>query len=161
MSKKKILGKLTKTALDAVAPDFVDSTVNVVNQQLEKRKDYIKIPDVISLPIDEASSILESYNFKFSKVLVNPDIKYADKRSLTVLKISPKVGWDVDPKTFVKFFYADDEVIMKSKELKNAAALKKEQQKKEQQETLHNLTDSTVNQTKKMINKFDFHKHKE
>lgn len=161
MSKKKILGKLTKTALDAVAPDFVDSTANIVNQQLEKRKDYIKIPDVISLPIDEASSILESYGFKSSKALLDPDIKYADKRSLTVLKISPKVGRAVDPKTFVKFFYADENVITQSKELRNSAISQKKQQKKEQQEVLHNLANSTINQTKKMINKFDFHKHKE
>lgn len=161
MSKKKMLGKLTKNALNAIAPDFVDSTANIVSNELEKRKDYIKIPDVVSLPVDEASSILESYGFKFSKALIDPDSKYAERRPLTVLKISPNVGWAVDPKTFVKVFYADEAVITKSKELKNAIALKKEQQKKEQQEKLHNLTDSTVNQAKKMISKFDFHKHKE
>ncbi|WP_281164441.1 PASTA domain-containing protein [Liquorilactobacillus sicerae] len=160
MSKKKIFSKVTKTVLDAVAPDFVDSATKIVGDQLEKRKDYVHIPDVTLISVEEAEKILSQYGFNFSKVLVTPDIKYANKRSFTVIDLSPKVGWAVDPKTYVKIFYANDEIIEKSKSLKLKADQEKKFAKQKHQETLNKLTNETIEQTTKLAKKFNFHKSK-
>ncbi|USI44950.1 hypothetical protein [Leuconostoc mesenteroides] len=44
MGKAKLFGTIGKMALGAVAPDVLEQGTKIVNDQLEKRKDYLKYP---------------------------------------------------------------------------------------------------------------------
>ena len=117
MGKLQIIGRLARVAASAVTPMALDEATKIINNQLDKRKHYIKIPDVTSLPLDEAAKVLEQYEFNYALVKLPADIKYADNDSNTVLRILPKGGTSVDPTTFVKVYYADADTIDKSNTL--------------------------------------------
>ncbi len=51
MGKTKIISTLGKVALNAVAPDVLEQGTKMINNHLEKRNEYIKIPDVKSVDI--------------------------------------------------------------------------------------------------------------
>ncbi|MFL2030468.1 hypothetical protein [Loigolactobacillus zhaoyuanensis] len=70
MGKAKLFGTIGKMALGAVAPDVLEQGTKIVNDQLEKRKDYLKIPDVKLLDVEKATAVIDKYNFNHSEVPV-------------------------------------------------------------------------------------------
>lgn len=101
MSKGKMLGKLTKVAASSIlgSSPVEDAVAKIVDDQLEKRKDYVKVPDVIGVPLADAEKILSEFQFKFIRTLADPDIKYANKRVDVVLATKPEVvvQWHLTP----------------------------------------------------------------
>lgn len=143
MGKLQVIGRLARVVAAALTPVALDEATKIINRQLDKRKDYVKIPDVKSLSLDEAAKVLEQYEFNYALVKVKADVKYAYNDSDTVLRILPKGGASVDPTTFVKIYYADEETIQQSNVLfKNMMDQKVDKQEKRQQ-AVRGLTDKT------------------
>lgn len=46
----------------------LDEATKIINNQLDKRKHYVKIPDIKSLPLDEAAKVLEQYEFNYALI---------------------------------------------------------------------------------------------
>ncbi|MDN2650375.1 PASTA domain-containing protein [Leuconostoc lactis] len=130
MNKTKLISTVGKIALGALAPELLAQGTKLVNAQLEKRKGYVKVPDVTALDVDEANEIMTQYHFNHTVVSVAPSVKYANTVPNRVVKTQPKGNTVVDPQTFVKLYTIDAETVQKSKTM--AAELKKAKQKRQQ-----------------------------
>ncbi|WP_455646895.1 PASTA domain-containing protein [Leuconostoc sp.] len=130
MNKIKLISTVGKIALGAFAPELLAQGTKLVNAQLEKRKGYIKVPDVTALDVDEANEIMTQYHFNHTVVSVAPAVKYANAVPNQVVKTQPKGNSLVDPQTFVKLYTIDAETVQKSKMM--AADLEKAKQKRQQ-----------------------------
>ncbi|ORI84553.1 hypothetical protein BMS96_05120 [Leuconostoc lactis] len=130
MNKTKLISTVGKIALGALAPELLAQGTKLVNAQLEKRKGYIKVPDVTALDVDEANEIMTQYHFNHTVVSVASAVKYANAVPNQVVKTQPKGNSLVDPQTFVKLYTIDAETVQKSKMM--AADLEKVKQKKQQ-----------------------------
>lgn len=130
MNKTKLISTVGKIALGALAPELLAQGTKLVNAQLEKRKEYIKVPDVTALDVDEANEIMTQYHFNHTVVSVAPAVKYANAVPNQVVKTQPKGNSLVDPQTFVKLYTIDAETVQKSKMM--AADLEKAKQKRQQ-----------------------------
>lgn len=150
MSKSKLLGQISKTAMGLVAPQIVEQGTKIVRDELEKRKEYKKIPDVKLLSVAEATAIMKQYDFKYSIIKINPDIKYVNSSPDSIVKIHPKGNTNVDPKTFVKMYYIDDDTIEESKLLRKDNETKKLEKKKKMQVQVKNTLKSTAKLTSKI-----------
>mgnify|MGYP003365100703 CR=1 FL=1 len=158
MSKEKMLGKLTKVAASSIlgSDPVEDAVVKIVNDQLEKRKDYVKVPDVIGVPLADAEKILSEYQFKFIRTLADPDIKYVNKRADVVLATKPRGGSSVAPHTFVKLIYADDDVLAASQlQLKDREA-QRGAKKEANKLLMHKLMDTSKSQAGKLSSSLKF-----
>ena len=62
-NKTKLISTVGKIALGALAPEILAQGTKLVNAQLEKRKGYVKVPDVTALTVDEADEIMTQYHF--------------------------------------------------------------------------------------------------
>lgn len=145
MGKTKIISTLGKVALNAVAPDVLEQGTKIINNQLEKRKEYIKIPDVKSVDIEDAKATLDRYNFNHSEVPVQPDVKYASANPNTIVKLVPKENTSVAPNTFVKMYYIDEQTIISSKILVQEAENAKASKKQKRQDRIQNVIGTTSN----------------
>lgn len=125
MGKARIVSKAAKGTAEVVVSQLVASAAKLAADKLEKRQTYIKLPDVKGMSIDEATRVLTKFGFTFSTVLVEANKKYAGKRSNTVFKTAPRGNGAVAPETFVKIFYANQNVITASDTLAAAAVEKK------------------------------------
>lgn len=143
MGKLQIIGRLARVATAALIPVALDEATKIINRHLDKRKDYVKIPDVKSLSLNEAAKVLEQYEFNYALVKVKADVKYAYNDSDTVLRILPKGGANVDPTTFVKLYYADEETIKQSNDLFKDMMDQKVDKQEKRQQTVRDLTDKT------------------
>ena len=103
--------------VNKVAPGIVDETTKVIDHHLDKHKDDFKMPGLIDVPLDEAERVLQLYRLHYSLILVNPDVKYAGVRPHVVLAITPKEHTNVSARTFVRAYYADNDVIEASRKL--------------------------------------------
>lgn len=130
MNKTKLISTVGKIALGALAPELLAQGTKLVNAQLEKRKGYVKVPDVTALDVDEANEIMTQYHFNHTVVSVAPAVKYANTLPNQVVKTQPKGNSLVDPQTFVKLYTIDAETIQQSKMM--AADLEKAKQKRQQ-----------------------------
>lgn len=130
MNKTKLISTVGKIALGALAPELLAQGTKLVNAQLERRKGYIKVPDVTALDVDEATEIMTQYRFKHTVVPVAAAVKYANAVPNQVVKTQPKGNTVVDPQTFVKLYTIDAETVQKSKMM--AADLEKAKQKRQQ-----------------------------
>ncbi|GEP74687.1 PASTA domain-containing protein [Weissella thailandensis] len=158
MGKLQIIGRLARVAATAVTPVALDEATKIINNQLDKRKHYVKIPDVKSLSLDEAGKVLEQYKFNYALVKVPADIKYAYNDSDTVLHILPKGGTAVDPTTFVKVYYADADTIEKSNILSKEMANQKINKQEKRQQTMRNVTNKSKQVVTRVGNKMPFRK---
>lgn len=143
MGKAKLFGTIGKMALGAVAPDLLEQGTRIVNDQLEKRKDYIKVPDVKFLPKHEAVAVMEKYQFNHSVVKINPDTKYINNSPDTIVKIEPKGNTLVDPNTFIKLYYIDEQTLQASQKLAQDLEYKKILKKQKAQAQLTSVIDNT------------------
>ena len=143
MGKLQIIGRLARVATAALTPVALDEATKIINRHLDKRKDYVKIPDVKSLYLDEAAKVLEQYEFNYALVKVKADVKYAYNDSDAVLRILPKGGANVDPTTFVKLYYADEEIIKQSNDLFKDMMDQKVDKQEKRQQAVRDLTDKT------------------
>lgn len=143
MGKLQIIGRLARVATAALTPVALDEATKIINRHLDKRKDYVKIPDVKSLSLNEAAKVLEQYEFNYALVKVKADVKYAYNDSDTVLRILPKGGTNVDPTTFVKLYYADEETIKQSNTLFKDMMDQKVDKQEKRQQAVRDLTDKT------------------
>lgn len=139
MGKVKIVGKIIKTTGKIFAPTVTEQATKFVRKQIDKRDGYVKIPDVLSMPLDEAIKVLESYGFQTGKMQVEAHPKYATKKAEVVLRVAPRVGTSVAPGTFLKLEYADEATILNSKELLEEKNRVKANKKQKQQETVKNV----------------------
>lgn len=148
MGKIQLIGKAVKIAAPFVikaAPAVIEQVNKINEQQKEKKKDYIKIPDVLSLPINEATEVLTKYHFNYSLIKLPASEKIALQPADTVLKLTPKGGSNVSPNTFVKLYYADETIINESMQKRDATLAKKLPQKKN---TKHKLKRLLIKQKK-------------
>lgn len=143
MGKAKLFGTIGKMALGAVAPAVLEQGTKIVNDQLEKRKDYLKIPDVKLLDVEKATAILEKYNFNHSEVPVKANLRYADVLPNTIVKTEPKANAAVAPNTFVKLYYIDEQTLIDSQLLAQEAESKKALKKQKTQDQIHNVLETT------------------
>lgn len=146
MNKTKLISTVGKIALGALAPELLAQGTKLVNAQLEKRKGYIKVPDVTALDVDEATEIMTQYHFKPTVVPVAAAVKYANAVPNQVVKTQPKGNTVVDPQTFVKLFMIDAETVQQSKLM--AEDLEKTKQKRQQ--TIKEKVQNTVTATTKI-----------
>lgn len=158
MGKAKLFGTIGKMAVGAVAPDLLEQSTKIVSDQLEKRKDYIKIPDVKLLNVEEATATMKQYSFNHSVVKVTADIKYASTVPNSVVKIQPKGNTTVDPSTFVKIYYIDEETVIRSQKLAKDLELNKLNKKHKTQEQIHNALDATSKVSSNLTGKLHFKK---
>ncbi|WP_014386420.1 MULTISPECIES: PASTA domain-containing protein [Lactobacillales] len=112
--------------VNKVTPKIVDEGVKVIDSHLEKHKDDFKMPGLSQISVAEAKRILALYPINFSLVLVTPDIKLAQQRPNVIIKTSPKENTKVTPGSFIRVFYADDNVIAISRQLADDQASKKQ-----------------------------------
>ncbi|MCT4413523.1 PASTA domain-containing protein [Leuconostoc pseudomesenteroides] len=160
MGKAKLFGTIGKMALGAVAPDVLEQGTKIVNDQLEKRKDYLKIPDVKLLDVEKATAIIDKYNFNHSEVPVKADLHYADALPNTIVKMEPKGNTSVAPNTFVKLYYIDEQTLIDSQLLAQEAESKKALKKQKTQEQIHNVLETTSSVSANIGNKLHFKKGK-
>ena len=139
MGKAKLFGTIGKMALGAVAPDVLEQGTKIVNDQLEKRKDYLKLPDVKLLNVETATAVIDKYNFNHSEVPVKADLHYADALPNTIVKMEPKGNTSVAPNTFVKLYYIDEQTLIDSQLLAQEAESKKALKKQKTQDQIHNV----------------------
>lgn len=143
MGKAKLFGTIGKMALGAVAPDVLEQGTKIVNDQLEKRKDYLKIPDVKLLDVEKATAVIDKYNFNHSEVPVKADLHYAGALPNTIVKMEPKGNTSVAPNTFVKLYYIDEQTLIDSQLLAQEAESKKALKKQKTQDQIHNVLETT------------------
>lgn len=158
MGKAKPFDKIGEKAVGALGAVLLAQGTKVVSDQLEKRKDYVKVPDVKLLNVKEATSILKRYNFNYSLVKVISDIKYANSVPHSIVKTQPKGNASVDPKTFVKIYYIDEETVIQSQKLAKDLELNKLNKKHKTQEQIHNALDATSKVSSKLTGKLHFKK---
>lgn len=145
MEKEKLFGTMKKMALVAIAPAVLEQGTKIVNDQLEKRKDYLKIPNLKLLDVEKATAILEKYNFNHSEVPVKANLRYADALPNTIVKMEPKGNTTVAPNTFVKLYYIDEQTVIDSQLLAQEAESKKALKKQKTQNQIHNVLETTSN----------------
>lgn len=145
MGKVKFFGTLGKMALGALAPDLLEQGTKIVNNQLEKRKDYLKVPDVRLLDVEKAVTVMDKYNFNHSEVSVKADLHYASALPNTIVKLEPKGNTSVAPNTFVKLYYIDEQTIINSQLLAQEVKNKKNLKKLKIQKRIHNVLKTTSN----------------
>ncbi|MFT9470102.1 PASTA domain-containing protein [Leuconostoc pseudomesenteroides] len=160
MGKAKLFGTIGKMALGAVAPDVLEQGTKIVNDQLEKRKDYLKIPDVKLLDVEKATAVIDKYNFNHSEVPVKADLQYADALPNTIVKMEPKGNTTVAPNTFVKLHYIDEQTVIDSQLLAQEAESKKALKKQKTQDQIHNVLETTSNVSANIGKKLHFKKEK-
>ncbi|CAM3216289.1 PASTA domain-containing protein [Leuconostoc rapi] len=158
MGKAKLFGTIGKMTVGALAPDLLEQGTKVVSDQLEKRKNYVKIPDVKLLNVDEATATMKQYGFNHSLVKVVADIKYANRVPNSVVKIQPRGNTSVDPKTFVKVYYIDEETVAQSQKLAKDLEINKLNRKHKTQEQIHNAIDATSKVSSHVTEKLHFKK---
>ena len=158
MGKAKLFGTIGKMAVGAVAPDLLEQSTKIVSDQLEKRKDYTKIPDVKLLNVEEATATMKQYSFNHSVVKVTADIKYANSVPNSVVKIQPKGNTTVDPNTFVKIYYIDEETVIQSQKLAKDLEINRLNKKHKKQEQIHNALDVTSKVSSNLTKKLHFKK---
>ncbi|MDN6899655.1 PASTA domain-containing protein [Oenococcus sicerae] len=158
MSKGKMLGKLTQIAAGSIlgSDPVEEAAAKIVNDQMDKRKDYVKVPDIVGVPLADAEKVLSKYQFKFIKTLADPDIKYANKRTDIVLATKPKGGSSVPPNTFIKLIYADQEVLTASQLQLKDKAIQQNAQKESNKLLMHKLLDTSKSQAGKFSDKLKF-----
>ena len=117
MGTGKLIGVLGKAALGAAAPGLLENANKLVNDQLEQRKGYVKIPDITLLDAQEATSILDNYGLNHTLIKAEPNLDYANANPNTIVKMTPRGNAKVDPKTFIKVFYVDESIVDQSKQL--------------------------------------------
>ncbi|CAH1851657.1 PASTA domain-containing protein [Convivina praedatoris] len=137
----KLIKGIGASALTSVA---IDEVAKMASKELEKRSHYVKLPDVRSLPVSEAESILQDYDFKYSLVKLPPDAKYADVLINHVVRMTPHGGANVDPKTFIKIYYADEQTIQASQVLAEKLAEEKALKKAKNQANIKHVVDVTA-----------------
>lgn len=123
MSIKKVLVKGLarggKLIGDQIAPGAVNFGAKIGKEIIEKQKSLIKIPDLKDVHIDEALRVLkDELNLVPTSAIANPNIAYADESENEVMYSKPRFGSRVNPKTTVKVYYLTEEVIEKSKMLR-------------------------------------------
>ena len=146
MGKIQLIGKAVKIAAPFViraAPAVIEQVNKFNEQQKEKKKDYIKIPDVLSLPIDEATEVLTKYHFNYSLIKLPANEKLASQIANTVLKITPKSGNNVDPNTFIKLYYADEKTIDESVQKRYDTIAQKAMTKDKHKKQIKHLVNKT------------------
>ncbi|KAA8434768.1 PASTA domain-containing protein [Weissella paramesenteroides] len=144
MGKIQLIGKAVKIAAPFVikaAPAVIEQVNKINEQQKEKKKDYIKIPDVLSLPINEATEVLTKYHFNYSLIKLPASGKIALQPADTVLKLTPKGGSNVSPNTFVKLYYADETIINESMQKRDATLAKKTATKEKHKAQIKTVAD--------------------
>lgn len=144
MGKIQIIGKAAKIAAPYVikaAPAVMEQVNKFTEQQKDKKKDYIKIPDVLSLPVERATEVLTEYHFNYSLIKLPTDQKLASKAANTVLKITPKSGSNVDPNTFVKVYYADEAIVNESIQKQHDAIDQKNMAKDNRKKQIKHVVD--------------------
>jgi len=155
------LGKLGKYAASAtIAPIIIDQATKLVNTQLDKHKDYVKVPDVISLSPEEANSVLNQYGFKHSIVKLDAKPKYADSSVNQILKMIPKPGSSIDKSTFLKLYYVDSEIVDKSRTLAEQVALSKAEKKAKTKANIKKTVNKTADISTNLKKKLHFKKSK-
>lgn len=156
MSKFKLITKTAKTIGEFMAPELLTEATKMVNKQVEKRSDYIKIPNVRQLTIDEAKSILNQFDLIVSTILLDPDIKLANARPNSVLKVTPHSALAVPPKTLVKIFYIDEATALESRRLQMEFDKTKAIKKQAQTEAITKLGNSVKQAPKNIKDKIHF-----
>lgn len=152
MGKIQLIGKAVKIAAPFVikaAPAVIEQVNKINEQQKEKKKDYIKIPDVLSLPISEATEVLTKYHFNYSLIKLPADEKIALQPANTVLRLTPKGGSNVTPNTFVKLYYADEEIVNESMQKRDTTLAKKTATKQKHKAQLKTVADKAKKITKR------------
>lgn len=160
MGKAKLFGTIGKMALGAVAPAVLEQGTKIVNDQLEKRKDYIKIPNVKLLDVEKATAILDKYDFNHSEVPVKANLHYADALPNTIVKTEPKENTAVAPNTFVKLYYIDEQTLIDSQLLAQEAESKKALKKQKTQDQIHNVLETTSSMSANIGKKLHLKKDK-
>lgn len=145
-NKTKLISTVGKIALGALAPELLAQGTKLVNAQLEKRKGYVKVPDVTALTVDEADEIMTQYHFNHTVVSVAPAVKYANAVPNQVVSTQPKGNTVVDPQTFVKLYTIDAETIHQSQLI--AETLEKARQVRKQ--AIKEKVNNTVRATAKI-----------
>lgn len=158
MGKAKPFGTTGKKAVGALGTVLLAQGTKIVIDQLEKRKDYVKIPDVRLLDIKEATSIMKRYDFNYSLVKVISAIKYANSVPNSIVKTQPKGNTSVDPKTFVKIYYIDEETVVQSQKLVQDLEINKLNKKHKTQEQIHSALESTSKMSSNLTEKLHFRK---
>ncbi|KRN25898.1 PASTA domain-containing protein [Lacticaseibacillus camelliae] len=159
MGKGKIVGKIAAKAVQSLAPDLAVTAAagaaNIFKNTYDKHQAYVKVPDVSGLSIEDIPPILQKAKFNFASVLAEPDKRYAEKRPNTVLRTAPHANASVPPETFIKVFYADEDVINASKALAAEASEKKAARNEAAKQLAHKVEDTAKTTTVGLAHKLN------
>ncbi|MDF7626729.1 PASTA domain-containing protein [Lactobacillaceae bacterium L1_55_11] len=161
MGKSKLLGTLGKLATAALTPTILEEGTKLANDFIDRRKGYVKIPDVTKLDTQEAHETVDKYNFNHSTVKARANANYANAIPGTIVKVEPKPNTLVSPDTFVKLYYIDEPTIEESKQLAQEQAERKAQRKQARKDQVQHAVHATSkvanNLSKKVHLKKSFH----
>lgn len=141
---------LAKGLLTSLPTEIADKTLDIVNAHMEKHKQDVKVPDLTGLTIDEAEDILTQFNFKHSRVLVEPHKNYRHKKENIVLRSVPKPNTSVVLGSFIKLYYIDAATIDASQKIIEQQQLHKQQRQANRQA----IVNQTVTTTKSLTTGF-------
>ena len=100
MGKTKIFTVLGKLTAGALIPEALNQGAKILNRELEKRQDYVKIPDVTGLPVEEAAMVLEKYGFQHSLIKATASPQFSNSTDNQVIKLVPRAKSNVPATTF-------------------------------------------------------------
>ena len=159
MGTGNIVGKIASKAVQSLAPDLAVTAAagaaNLFKNTYDKHQAYVKVPDVSGLLVEDVPPILQKAKFNFASVLAEPDKKYAEKRPNTVLRTAPHANASVPPETFIKVFYADEDVITASKALAAEASEKKAARNEAVKQLAHKVEDTAKTTTAGLAQKLN------
>ncbi|CAH1853977.1 PASTA domain-containing protein [Convivina intestini] len=154
MSKNKFVESLEKVTVGVMSPAVLEKVAQTVNSEVAKRKNYIKIPNVKGLSPQEAGKILESYGFEYSSSLTVPGSRLANKKADQIITIRPHSGLVVSPDTHIKLYYADEQIIERSKEIE----VEEEEAKQRHHQQREAVAKEVNGFSKKILKKLPFKK---
>ena len=153
MGKTKIFTVLGKLTAGALIPEALNQGAKILKRELEKRQDYVKIPDVTGLPVEEAALVLEKYGFQHSLIKATASPQFSNSTDNQVIKLVPRAKSNVPATTFLKVYYVDSATISESvilaNKIREMKAIKKEKNHKNMQKIVQQTTKVTEKLTKK------------
>lgn len=128
MSKTKNIATIAILANDVLklGTHFISDELR---RQSKKRDEVVELPNVIELKLNNAIDQLKKKGFEVEAIVINtPKKSYANLEVNTVVKMKPTPSMAHKkflPKTLIKLYYVNDNIISEAKILKDAHESKK------------------------------------
>jgi len=151
----KAIGAAALTvATTKILPIVIDKLSDKVDDAHEMKKNWIKVPHVISANLSDAQNAITAIGLNSLAIEENAKIVYRKLKANTVVASTHKPDTKVDPTTTITLHYVSQETIDESQQMFDAHEALKRQHKEERQEKIANIKRRTKEKLSKIpINK--------